>query len=519
MDFIQNMTTNLLGIAMGFVAVLAAIGWGLQLFGIKGGTAGRYMGSLFGFAVTSIFSFTSGFFAAIGGFYAGVGGARFANRGEEHDVLRSPKKHKGIRICDGGHLSEEASYRHALLCSSSGGGKTSRFVVPSILDSYLSMIITDLSGEIFRVTSKHLTDRGFQIQVINLEEPAKSAKFNPLLRASKNSHLLKKVITGIVKGNISGGDSFWPDSAVSLLNTLASALVQCPERFVTFRNLRYLLALLGDKGNDKLDKFMARHLDDAQFAEFKSFLGTGDNTRTSIIATARAALDQFSDPAIDWITSGDSLDVSALRKNLGAIFLICPETKINFYNAFLNSLYEAIFSELIEKPVNKESKGVAIYMDEAGNQKITDLDVILTTARKRKVSISLVLQELAQLRDRYGADKATTMIQGGIASRLIFPGLAPESCEIFSRALGHSIVRNEKTGAETRKPLMSADEIRMLKGAVLLHGASRPIKIKKMTPFFEDRRLKEYAAKPPLELPEFEIHEPPLLNLDQMIAD
>ena len=201
---------------------------------------------------------------------------------------------------------------------------------------------------------------------------------------------------------------------------------------------------MGDRTDDKLGRFMARHLSDDQFAEFRSVMATSENTLTSIIATARAALDLFADPGINWITSADTLDVAALRKGLGAIFIICPETKINFYSAFLNTVYEAIFSELMETPLTGDSKGVAVYMDEAGNQKITDLDVILTTARKRKISISLVLQELSQLRDRYGADKATSMVQGGISSRLIFPGLAPESCEIFSRALGHSIVAQRK---------------------------------------------------------------------------
>jgi len=80
-------------------------------------------------------------------------------------------------------LSEKESFNHLAVIARSGGGKTSAFIMPNIYKlatQNCSMVITDLSGEIYEKTSGYLKQRGFKIYVLDPENLEQSNRYNPL---------------------------------------------------------------------------------------------------------------------------------------------------------------------------------------------------------------------------------------------------------------------------------------------------------------------------------------------------
>lgn len=74
---------------------------------------------------------------------------------------------------------------HALIVGSTGSGKTTTFVNPMIqllasTKAGSSMIMTDPKGELFSLHSKFLTQRGYDVKVIDLRDTFNSYRLNPL---------------------------------------------------------------------------------------------------------------------------------------------------------------------------------------------------------------------------------------------------------------------------------------------------------------------------------------------------
>ncbi len=285
---------------------------------------------------------------------------------------------------------------------------------------------------------------------------------------------------------------------LKLLRLLAEGLVNCgDDRFINFHNLGYMVAIFG---TEALDNFMAEKLTNpVSFAKYRSLRKGGENMISSVIETASTALDALDDPVLQKIFSGNTLDIKKLREEKGVLYIICPASKTEFYSLALNLIYEEIFQELMETEIDEKTQSLAMLMDEAGNQYIQGLETILTTIRDKNVSVSLILQDFSQLQDKYGEKKAKTMLGGGLSSRLIFPGLSFESCKMFSEVLGLTISKGDQGKIEKKAQLMTPDELRMLDGVILIHGAERPVKLE-MTPYYEDSRLLRWSEMPPHEI-------------------
>ena len=74
---------------------------------------------------------------------------------------------------------------HALVIGSTGSGKTTTFINPMIqllaaTNCGSSMIITDPKGELFDLHSQYLSERGYEVLVLDLRDTYSSSRWNPL---------------------------------------------------------------------------------------------------------------------------------------------------------------------------------------------------------------------------------------------------------------------------------------------------------------------------------------------------
>ena len=74
---------------------------------------------------------------------------------------------------------------HALVIGSTGSGKTTTFINPMIqligaTNCGSSMIMTDPKGELFDLHSKFLSERGYEVLVLDLRDTYSSSRWNPL---------------------------------------------------------------------------------------------------------------------------------------------------------------------------------------------------------------------------------------------------------------------------------------------------------------------------------------------------
>ena len=433
-------------------------------------------------------------------------------------------RNRGLFLSPRYRMSERDSFTHLVLVAPTGSGKTTRYVIPNLLTLQGSAVVTDPSGELFLKTSGHLKERGFHIQVLQPDDLSRSLNYNPLHRA-RNAQELRLLATTLGRnGAGKHSDPFWTTTAVNLIYLCLSALKEVEDPlFHNLANLRWLLNHMGGAGEAGIHDFMSRHLPTEQlFSEYLAFLAQDSRVIASILSSARACLELWSDPDIARLTAADSIALDRIRQERTVIYLIVPEHKIHYFSLLLNLFYSDCFANCLEKDPEGKGLPVFFFLDEFGNLgHINNFPAIITTLRKRRCSVSLILQELAQLTSIYGLDEARTIFSGGCGNKLFFSGLDIEASRYLEEVLGENTVYDTPFGGMDERartvgvPLMRRDHVRMMHGkeAVLISGSRRPARIT-MPPFFKVPTLNRWAGKKPASFPlSLEIGEVPLLDL------
>ncbi len=404
-------------------------------------------------------------------------------------------RNSGLVFGPGRRLSKEQSFTNLALVAPTGSGKTTRYVIPNVLHVQGSVVVTDPAGEVFKSTSEHLRGRGFRLQVLRPADVEQSERFNPLTcwRTPQELRRLATLIGRSVQGPYA--DPFWGTAAVNVLFLGLAALGNVEDRSQAhLGKLRWILNHLGGSERGEIDAFMARHLKDEQtFSEYRAFCAQDPKVLGSILATARAATELWSDPEVRRLTEQNTVDIPALRREPTAIYLVIPEHQVRYFGPLINLFYSACFSYCLETGTDADELPVYFFLDEFGNLGyVPEIATVITTLRKRRCSVSLILQELSQLRTVYGPDEARTIFSGGCANKLFFSGLDLETALYLEQALGRTTEYDTTFGGISEAsrtvgvPLLRADEIRMLPEgeAILLSGRERPVRLK-MPGYFE----------------------------------
>ena len=452
------------------------------------------------------------------------GSARWMSLPERFRFLKP--YNSGLRFSRFSKMSSETSYNNLCLIAPTGSGKTTRFVIPNILTASGSVVVTDPSGEIFRSTSGYLASIGYDIRVFQPADIDRSLMINPMTRFT-TAQERKQLATTLAMNTASaaGDDKFWVTMARNLLSIAITAVGNHPEADQRhLGNVRMLLNGFGANGR-AVAGFMKRHCDAATFAEYVAFCSQDHRVLSSILSTARAALDLWSDPSIVKLTSSDTLDVDTLRKRKTAIYIIVPEHRIPYFSIIINLVYAACFEHCINN-VAPADLPVYFFLDEFGNLGfIPDFPTIATTLRKRRSSLNIILQDDAQLRERYGQNGAQSILAGGMGNKLFFAGLDYGACHYVENVLGHATEVDKGTSTEVAqrtvaRPLLTSAEIRQLprNQAILISGRLPPVKIKIFS-YLTEPKLRKRAEMAPVGFPDTSGQMPPMLNFSSLTHD
>lgn len=433
------------------------------------------------------------------------GDARWANASEARELLKS--RNKGLLLAPGKRLSQQDSFMHLLLVAPTRMGKSSTFCIPNLLEAEGSCITTDPSGELYRTTAGHLAERGFDIRVLAPADPNRSLSFNPLAYWQTPQEL--RELATILGTNRGAGDPFWTTSGINLLSVLLSATVNLDTVYQNLANVRWLLNHMAD--SEVMHPFMAEHLaphDPRVFAEYKAFVAQDPKVSASVISTARSFLDLWSDEEICRLTAQDSIDIRTLRRQRTAVYLIVPEHQVRYFGVLMNLFYSACLKECLSIPTAADEP-VYFLLDEFGNMgRINNFASTITTLGKRRCSVSLLLQDLAQLTTVYGASEARTIIGGGCGNKLFYPGLDLETSRYVEGLLGTNTMFSTPDGSfsdyanPVRTSLMQADQVRRMERnqAIFISGRSRPVLLSSVRPYFGHGRWRE-MVKPRFSFP------------------
>lgn len=444
-------------------------------------------------------------------------GARFSSSKEQKEILNS--FNKGLLI-DGKNkrLSEKDSFEHIAIIAKPGGGKTTGYIIPNILDKSnqnCSMLITDPSGEIFGKTSGHLKSKGFNIVCLDPGDLRTSARFNPFDGLNANHIIeIEQVCSSIILSKYgSDKEPVWNEGAISLLEIFAKCLAySCPD-YLNLPNLNYLIQMFGNDGSN-LDDWVVEHsinpLDSQDKSIVNSWIGitaSNPNMLSSYTTIVKTALKQLNNRNIQKLLSTNDIDFTVLRKKKTAIYLSFPENQQQYFQFIIDVFYSRFFSVMMSSIPKKSELNVYCFLDEFGNAYVNDFQTIVNNIRKYRVSLSLVLQGISQLNEKYG-DMTANSIKSGISNYMIFAGADYKTAKEQSEIIGKKVLiqRNgfeEIVDRYNQIELLSADKIRTLnKNQVLFLSANRHPFIIEFQPYYESFIFSSMTKKQVFNQPE-----------------
>lgn len=430
-------------------------------------------------------------------------------------------------------LSETESFQNLCLIARVGAGKTSRFIIPNVLhraDKPCSVVVNDPKGEVFAATSQAMRKAGYKIIVIDPEHPDRSSRFNPLLEMRDDVELEQIADILIRCGNPSDKDGFWNKGATRFVSLFLKCLrnvaqAQGPQ-FLTLANVNHLFQNFGALGRP-LDHFMANATinprnpaDKRLWHEWKGLLTGNPEGVQSFVLNGITALQGLSNPNIAWLTGASDFRLADLRREKTVIYFITPPQHADYY-AFLTSVFfRSVFNAAMRSVPGPKDLPLYVLYDEFGHSTIPGFVATANTIRAYKVSLTIVLQSIAQLAARYGVPIADA-IQGGFNTAMTLAGSDPETCLFFEKLAGKVRERQRKfltatTDTYREYNLLNASDIRTLKpGQALVVSTNRNPVLATTRGYFEERRLRKMAAMGAVTMPVRTVHagEMPLVRL------
>lgn len=297
----------------------------------------------------------------------------------------------------------------------SGSGKTRFFGKPNIMQCNCSYVILDPKGEILRDTGNLLKKEGYKIKILDLVNPKYSHCYNPF-NYLKDDNDVQKLVSNLFKSTTPKGsqssDPFWDIAASMLLSALIFYLkYEAPESEQNFPMVNEMLRAGKPKEDDDnylspLDILFKRleHRSPEHIAVkyYKDYHSGAARTLKSIQVTLASRLEKFNIDDIASITMIDELELGNLGEEKVALFAIIPDNHTS-YNFLVSILYTQLFQELLYKADNKYKGALPVHvhfvMDEFANVSLPDdFEKILSVMRSRNISVSIILQNLSQLK-------------------------------------------------------------------------------------------------------------------------
>ena len=392
-----------------------------------------------------------------------------------------------------------------LVIGGSGSGKTRFYAKPNLLQANTSFVVLDPKGENLRDTGHLLEAKGYEVRVLDLINMEKSHCYNPFVYL-KDDNDVQRLVTNLFKATTPKGsqsnDPFWDTAASMLLLALIFYLkYEAPKEEQNFPMVMELLRAGevredNDEYQSPLDELFERlemrEPEHIAVKYYKDYHSGSAKTLKSIQITLAARLEKFNLRSLAALTATDDLDLPALGEKKVALFALIPDNDTS-YNFLVSVLYTQLFQQLFYLADHKYGGRLPVHvhflMDEFANVSLPDdFDKILSVMRSREVSVSIILQNLAQLKALF--EKQWESICGNCDEFLYLGGNEQGTHKYVSELLGKSTIDTNTYGKSTGhsgnystnyqntgRELLTPDEVRMLDNryAILFIRGERPV--------------------------------------------
>lgn len=344
-----------------------------------------------------------------------------------------------------------------------------------------------------------------EVKVLDLINMHRSHCYNPFVYL-RDDNDVQRLVTNLFKSTTPKGaqaqDPFWDTAASMLLLALIFYLkYEAPPDEQNFSMVMEMLRAGDVREEDEsyqspldelYDRLEMRSPDHIAVKYYHDYRAGSGKTLKSIQITLASRLEKFNLESLSSLTVTDELDLGSLGEKKTALFVIIPDNDSSF-NFLVSILYTQLFQRLFYLADHKYGGELPVHvhflLDEFANVSLPDdFDKILSVMRSRGISVSIILQNMAQLKALF--EKQWESIVGNCDEFLFLGGNEQSTHKFVSELLGKETLDTNTYGKSTGhngnystnyqisgRELLTPDEVRMLDNryAILFIRGERPM--------------------------------------------
>lgn len=313
--------------------------------------------------------------------------------------------------------------QNKIIFGSAGSGKSVSIVYNDIISAILqgrSIIATDSKGDVYANTVQIAKNHGYIVRVLNLRAEANELKnsdaWEPMKYITKKNTIQAEVLANaIIENTLDGArKDYW---AINEMNCLKATLllVATSDAYEGRRTMGEVVDIVTDPTTFD-SKFAGLDHSNPARAAFDIYMAAEAKVRGQILNGMANRLGLLTDPYLKEIVSHDEIDLILPMKKPCIYYIIISDsdTTLRFVaSMFFTQIFTAqlTYSDKLTAEQKKKQVSVRYELDEFKNiGTIPDFDVKIAVFRSRKITSTIILQNLSQLKEMYPHGKHNAIL-------------------------------------------------------------------------------------------------------------
>ena len=351
---------------------------------------------------------------------------------------------------------------NSLIFAPPGCGKTTSYVLPYLIQAKLrrhSVIAADTKGELYAKTAESFRQAGYRVLRLDLKDPVHSDGWH-VLKELRHDDVRALIFAQTVMANTGNPHDNFAAPQESLLKACCLYQERHPELSDSQRTFYNAFSLLL-QGAETLDATITTAFNN--FGEcmqvvadsYATFLQGSPNLRGNIITGLANRLQILASPPVREMTSTDEIDFASIGEIPTVLYIAMSDQHQAM--SFLASLaFSFAFQDLVDHadslPGKRLKIPVCFLMEEFYSLgKLPNIGNILSTGRSRGISISIVVQSLSQLIERY-EENLTNTILADCATWILLGSADPDTSKLWEWRSGEATVNVQTLQHDAMEP-------------------------------------------------------------------
>lgn len=354
--------------------------------------------------------------------------------------------------------------RHILAVAKTGGGKTTKLILPILYNDVISpnrsVIILDSKPEMWTklagLTKKYNPQK--KILLFNPLDIERSLSWNILskIEDDTDAKLIANTIIMATDNPSSKADSpFFRNNALAVLNSIMIGLLKDPNETLSMPRVHELV----QSGMKGLCDWLEAHPEAIRNTRaFVELARSGSQNADTILSELSMRISQWDLKAIRATTAFDELDLEKLILEPTVLIVELRESELEMLRPMANVIIVEILRFLTKYAEHCKGvtlpRPVGLVIDEFASAlgRLPDIHVKLNTLRSRNISIVGAIQSTAQIKANYGDDADSVL--AGFTSKIFMPPLDMVDSEWASKETGQMTIRFNTMSMGTNKKMI-----------------------------------------------------------------